>query len=197
MKSIDILRSRDKGGQFTFLPFQYRVARDILRRHSEHTAFADKSVSLVYLRNGLVILRSTAGLCILFSCFTKQNTEYIIADPISVNNFSSSVELMISDPNFLEDEILKINAKNPSVQRILINSDAYLRSGKLIEANSELERALRITKKEGAIYLRLAHLRHIQGIEEESRSFASRALLLSEISSWERLLLNVYLRRSI
>tara|TARA_B100000131_G_scaffold322176_1_gene375249 strand:+ start:6378 stop:6824 length:447 start_codon:yes stop_codon:yes gene_type:complete len=147
--------------------------------------------------NGLKLIILTSVLCILFSCSTKQNTEYIISDPISVNNFSSSVELLISDPNFLEDEILKINAKNPSVQRILINSDAYLRSGKLIEANSELERALRITKKEGAIYLRLAHLRHIQGIEEESRSFASRALLLSEISSWERLLLNVYLRRSI
>ncbi len=147
--------------------------------------------------NGLKLIIPTSVLCILFSCSTIQNTEYIISDPISVNNFSSSVELLISDPNFLEDEILKINAKNPSVQRILINSDAYLRSGKLIEANSELERALRITKKEGAIYLRLAHLRHIQGIEEESRSFASRALLLSEISSWERLLLNVYLRRSI
>ena len=65
MKSIDILLSRDKGGQFNFLPFQYRVARDILRRHSEHTAFADKSVSLVYLRNGQVKLRSTAVLCIL------------------------------------------------------------------------------------------------------------------------------------
>ena len=147
--------------------------------------------------NGLKLIIPASVLCILFSCSTNQNTEYIISDPISVNNFSSSVELLISDPNFLEDEILKINAKNPSVQRILINSDAYLRSGKLIEANSELERALRITKKEGAIYLRLAHLRHIQGIEEESRSFASRALLLSEISSWERLLLNVYLRRSI
>ena len=65
MKSIDIIRSRDKGGQFNFLPFQYRVARDILRCHSEHTAFADKSVSLVYLRNGQVKLRSTAVLCIL------------------------------------------------------------------------------------------------------------------------------------
>ena len=147
--------------------------------------------------NGLRLIIPASVLCILFSCSTNQNTEYIISDPISVNNFSSSVELLISDPNFLEDEILKINARNPSVQRILINSDAYLRSGKLIETNSVLERALRITKKEGAIYLRLAHLRHIQGIEEESRSFASRALLLSEISSWERLLLNVYLRRSI
>ena len=65
MKGIDILRSRDKCRQFNFLPFQYRAARDILRCHSEHTAFADKSVSLVYLRNGQVKLRSTAVLCIL------------------------------------------------------------------------------------------------------------------------------------
>ena len=102
--------------------------------------------------NGLKLIIPTSVLCILFSCSTKQNTEYIISDPISVNNFSSSVELLISDPNFLEDEILKINAKNPSVQRILINSDAYLRSGKLIEANSELERALRITKKSQILF---------------------------------------------
>ena len=65
MKGIDILRSRDKCKQFNFLPFQHRVARDILRRHSEQTAFSDELVSLVYLRNGQVKLRSTAVLCIL------------------------------------------------------------------------------------------------------------------------------------
>ena len=136
-------------------------------------------------------------LYILFSCASNQNKEYVTSDSISVNEFSSSVELLVSDTNFLEDEILKINAKNPSVQRILVNSDAYLKEGKLIQANSELERALRITKKEGAIYLRLAHLRLMQGLLDESKSFASRALLIKEISSWERLLLNVYLKRSI
>ena len=119
------------------------------------------------------------------------------SDSISVSEFSSSVELLISNTNFLEDEILQVNAKNPSVQRILVNSDVYLREGKLIQANSELERALRITKKEGAIYLRLAHLRHIQGLLTESKSFASRALLIKDISSWERLLLNVYLKQPI
>ena len=92
--------------------------------------------------NGLRLIITASVLCILFSCSTKQNTEYIISDPISVNNFSSSVELLISDPNFLEDEILKINAKNPSVQIILINSDfdlsialtaiAFLNSSKLL-----------------------------------------------------------------
>ena len=94
----------------------------------------------------------------------------------------------------MEEEVLKINAKNPSVQRILVNSDTYLKAGKLTQANSELERALRIAKEEGAIYLRLAHLRLIQGLLDESKSFASKALLVKEISSWERLLLNVYLK---
>ena len=136
-------------------------------------------------------------LCTLFSCATNQNKKNIISDSISVDEFSSSVQLLISDTTFLEDEILKINAKNPSVQRILVNSDSYLKAGKLIQANSELERALRITKKESAIYLRLAHLRLIQGLLTESKSFASRALLIKEISSWERLLLNVYLKRPI
>jgi len=147
--------------------------------------------------NSLRLIVFFLALSIVFSCASNQNNKYITSDSISVSEFSSSVELLISNTNFLEDEILKINAKNPSVQRILVNSDVYLREGKLIQANSELERALRITKKEGAIYLRLAHLRLIQGLLTESKSFASRALLIKEISSWERLLLNVYLKRPI
>tara|TARA_Y100000748_G_scaffold278984_1_gene257049 strand:+ start:1146 stop:1592 length:447 start_codon:yes stop_codon:yes gene_type:complete len=147
--------------------------------------------------NNLRFIVSFLALSILFSCASNQNNKYITPDSVSVSEFSSSVELLISNSNFLEDEILKINAKNPSVQRILVNSDIYLREGRLIQANSELERALRITKKEGAIYLRLAHLRHIQGLFTESRSFASRALLIKDISSWERLLLNVYLKQPI
>ena len=132
--------------------------------------------------------------CFLISCASKQSEPNMTADSISVNEFSSSVELLITDIKFLEEEILKINAKNPSVQRILVNADTYLKAGKLIQSNSELERALRITKEEGAIYLRLAHLRLIQGLLDESKSFASKALLVKEISSWERLLLNVYLK---
>ena len=147
--------------------------------------------------NNLKLIILFLALSILFSCASNQNKSYVSSDSISVSEFSSSVELLVSDTNFLEDEILKINAKNPSVQRILVNSDAYLKEGKLIQANSELERALRITKKEGAIYLRLVHLRYIQGLLDESKSFASRALLIKEISSWERLLLNVYLKRPI
>jgi len=147
--------------------------------------------------NNLRLIISFLALSTLFSCASNQKSSYITSDSISVSEFSSSVEMLISNTNFLEDEILKINAKNPSVQRILVNSDVYLKEGKLIQANSELERALRITKEEGAIYLRLAHLRLIQGLLAESKSFASRALLIKEISSWERLLLNVYLKRPI
>ena len=147
--------------------------------------------------NNSRLIISFFALSILFSCASNQKNNYITSDSISVSEFSSSVEMLISNTNFLEDEILKINAKNPSVQRILVNSDVYLKEGRLIQANSELERALRITKEEGAIYLRLAHLRLIQGLLTESKSFASRALLIKEISSWERLLLNVYLKRPI
>jgi len=147
--------------------------------------------------NNLRLIIFLLALSVLFSCASNQKSNYVSSDSISVSEFSSSVEMLISNTNFLEDEILKINAKNPSVQRILVNSDVYLKEGKLIQANSELERALRITKKEGAIYLRLAHLRLIQGLLTESKSFASKALLIKEISSWERLLLNVYLKRPI
>jgi len=147
--------------------------------------------------NNLRLIIFFLALSVLFSCASSQKSNYVSSDSISVIEFSSSVETLISNTNFLEDEILKINAKNPSVQRILVNSDVYLKEGKLIQANSELERALRITKEEGAIYLRLAHLRLIQGLLTESKSFASRALLIKEISSWERLLLNVYLKRPI
>ena len=147
--------------------------------------------------NNLRLIIFLLALSVLFSCASTQKSNYVSSDSISVSEFSSSVEMLISNTNFLEDEILKINAKNPSVQRILVNSDVYLKEGRLIQANSELERALRITKEEGAIYLRLAHLRMIQGLLTESKSFASRALLIKEISSWERLLLNVYLKRPI
>tara|TARA_B100001175_G_scaffold238257_1_gene204549 strand:- start:302 stop:613 length:312 start_codon:yes stop_codon:yes gene_type:complete len=102
--------------------------------------------------------------------------------------------MLISNEEFLEDEILKINAKNPSVQRILIAADSNLKTERYTKANSELERAFRITKKDAALYLRLAHLRYKQGLLKESESFAYKGLLLSNLSSWERLLLNVYLK---
>ena len=102
--------------------------------------------------------------------------------------------MLVANEEFLEEEILKINAQSPSVQRILISADDFLIKQKFLQANSELERAYRITKQDGALYLRLAHLRYKQGLLQESESFASKGLLLSDISSWERLLLNVYLK---
>ena len=113
---------------------------------------------------------------------------------VPVNNFSKSVELLISNADFLEEEVMKINAQSPSVQRIIIGADILIKEKEYIKANNELERAFRITNTDSALFLRLAHLRFKQGLLEESESFASKGLLLSDLSSWERLLLNVYLR---
>ena len=143
-----------------------------------------------YLLKVILIL----PLFFVFACSSTDNGRNISDFTIPVNNFSKTVELLISDENFLEDEILKINAQNPSVQRIIKSADDYLKQKNYIVANSELERAFRITKMDGALYLRLAHLRFKQGLLKESESFAYKGLLLPNISSWERLLLNVYLK---
>ncbi len=142
-------------------------------------------------------IKTVAILCIiinLVSCTFNQNSRDISSYSIPVSSFSQTVEMLISNEEFLEDEILKINAKNPSVQRILIAADSNLKTERYTKANSELERAFRITKKDAALYLRLAHLRYKQGLLKESESFAYKGLLLSNLSSWERLLLNVYLK---
>ena len=143
-----------------------------------------------YILKVVVIL----SLFFVFACSSTDNGRNISDFTIPVNNFSKTVELLISDENFLEDEILKINAQNPSVQRIIKSADDFLKQKKYILANAELERAFRITKMDGALYLRLAHLRYKQGLLKESESFAYKGLLLPNISSWERLLLNVYLK---
>lgn len=130
----------------------------------------------------------------LISCATDQQSRDPSSYSVPVNNFTQTVELLISNDAFLQEEILKINAQNPSVQRILLDADKKLRQQNYRQANLDLERAFRITKSDGALYLRLAHLRYKQGLLRESESFASKGLLLSNISSWERLLLNVYLK---
>lgn len=130
----------------------------------------------------------------LISCASDQQSRDPSSYAVPVNNFTKTVELLIADDDFLEEEILKINAQNPSVQRILLDADKKLRQQNYRQANSDLERAFRITKSDGALYLRLAHLRYKQGLLRQSESFASKGLLLSNISSWERLLLNVYLK---
>ena len=130
----------------------------------------------------------------LISCASDQQSRDPSSYSVPVNNFTKTVELLIANDDFLEEEILKINAQNPSVQRILLDADKKLRQQNYRQANSDLERAFRITKSDGALYLRLAHLRYKQGLLRQSESFASKGLLLSNISSWERLLLNVYLK---
>ena len=139
----------------------------------------------------LVIISILIG---LISCATDQQSKDPSNYSVPVNNFTQTVELLISNDAFLQEEILKINAQNPSVQRILLDADKKLRQQNYRQANIDLERAFRITKSDGALYLRLAHLRYKQGLLRESESFASKGLLLSNISSWERLLLNVYLK---
>jgi hypothetical protein len=130
----------------------------------------------------------------LISCASDQQSRDPSSYSVPVNNFTKTVELLIANDDFLEEEILKINAQNPSVQRILLDADKKLRQQNYRQANSDLERAFRITKSDAALYLRLAHLRYKQGLLWQSESFASKGLLLSNISSWERLLLNVYLK---
>ena len=130
----------------------------------------------------------------IWSCASSQSPRDISNYSVPVDNFSKTVELLVANEEFLEEEILKINAQSPSVQRILISADDLLIKQKFLQANSELERAYRITKQDGALYLRLAHLRYKQGILQYSEAFASKGLLLSDISSLERLLLNVYLK---
>jgi len=145
----------------------------------------------------LSTIKRIAILCIiiyLISCTSNQNSRDISSYSIPVSNFSQTVELLISNEEFLQEEILKINAQNPSVQRILLAADSNLKKERYVQANSELERAFRITKKDAALYLRLAHLRYKQGLLKESESFAYKGLLLTNLSSWERLLLNVYLK---
>ena len=128
------------------------------------------------------------------ACTQNQLTKDPNLYSVPVNNFSKSVELLISNADFLEEEVMKINAQSPSVQRIIIGADILIKEKEYIKANNELERAFRITNTDSALFLRLAHLRFKQGLLEESESFASKGLLLSDLSSWERLLLNVYLR---
>ena len=130
----------------------------------------------------------------LISCSSNQSSRDISNYEVPVENFSKTVELLIANENFLEEEILKINARNPSVQRIIRSADIRLKDEDFTSTSAELERAYRITKTDGALYLRLAHLRYKQGLFKESESFASKGLLLTNISSWERLLLNVYLK---
>jgi|TARA_B110000196_G_scaffold100668_2_gene87457 hypothetical protein len=142
-----------------------------------------KQINLIFL--SLVVIFIT-------SCSSVSKQPETSSSGIELDVFSSSVDQLLTNKNFLKSEILKINASKPSIQRILNESDSYWIEGNLLKANSGLERALRISKNESSVFLRLAHIRLEQGLEIESSSFAARGLLISNVSSWERLLLNVY-----
>ena len=131
---------------------------------------------------------------LLYSCTSTSKPVKTSSSKIELDLFSSSVDQLLTNKDFLKSEILKINASKPSIQRILNESDSFWIQGNLKRANSELERALRISKNESSVFLRLAHIRLEQGLVVESGSFAARGLLIGDMSSWERLLLNVYAR---
>ena len=128
------------------------------------------------------------------SCASTSKQVPTPTNTMELDVFSSSVDQLLKNKDFLKSEILKINASKPSIQRILNESDRFWVEGNLKRANSELERALRISKNESSVFLRLSHIRLEQGLEVESGSFAARGLLISNVSSWERLLLNVYIK---
>ena len=128
---------------------------------------------------------------IFLSCASTSKRETNFYD-LEVEKFSSSIKLLLDDLDFLKQEILKVNATKPSIQRILIEADKLWMKKDLKQTSSTLERGLRIAKDESALYLRLAHLRLEQGLAKESSAFASRGLLNKHASSWELLLLKVY-----
>jgi len=129
----------------------------------------------------------------LSSCTSVEN-KLNIENIEEVSTFASNIENLLSELEFLKLEVLKLNSSKPPIQRILNEADAFWVRGNLDQTNLQLERALRISKNEGPIYLRLAHLRIEQGLNKEAKAFAAKGLLINSLSNWERLLLNVYLQ---
>ena len=140
-----------------------------------------------------LIFISTVLFCITSCSSIPKNAEGASVDEL--NEFTNSVDLLLKDKSFLKAEILKINASKPSVQRIINEADSLWKKGKLENSSKELERALRITRNESSIFLRLSLIRLEQGLKLESEGFAARGLLINGISSWERLLLNAFLQQ--
>ena len=139
----------------------------------------------------LRLLMTYLILTLIWGCASLSEKKVDFYD-LEVEEFSSSIKLLLSDLSFLKEEILKVNAKRPSIQRILSEADSLWLKGDIVKANFELERGLRISKDESALYLRLAHIRLEQGLVKESTAFASRGLLNKGASAWEILLLNIY-----
>lgn len=140
-----------------------------------------------------LIFISTFLFCITSCSSISKNVEGVSINEL--NEFTNSMDLLLKDKSFLKSEIQKINASKPSVQRIINEADSLWKKGKLENSSKELERALRITRNESSIFLRLSHIRLEQGLKLESEGFAARGLLINGISSWERLLLNAFLQQ--
>ena len=144
---------------------------------------------------GISFYLISLSLCFFISCSGLQKKELGPKD-LEIEALSSSIKLLSDDMELLKNEILKINAKKPSVQRIIAEADNFWEKGDLSSSSSLLERALRIAKNESAVYLRLSHLRLEQGLTKESSAFASRGLINKDASAWEVVLLSIYTKNS-
>ena len=60
---------------------------------------------------------------ILSSCASVGVKKLDIVDIKEVSEFSSSINSLLSDKEFLKLEVLKINSKKPSIQRIINAAD--------------------------------------------------------------------------
>ena len=133
-------------------------------------------------------------LIFFYSCSSYQYQTLDINEIEDMDKFYVNIKTLLSNPEFLKKEVILINARQPSIQRIVSEADKLWLEGKLKESASVLERALRVNKNDGSVYLRLSHIKFEQNLDKESKAFAQRGLMIDNLSSWERLLLNIYLK---
>ena len=72
-----------------------------------------------------MVIRILIGMFVVFileSCATLDKKETDFYD-IEIEQFSSSIQLLLSNQDFLKKEVLKVNAKRPSIQRIISEAD--------------------------------------------------------------------------
>ena len=84
----------------------------------------------------LRLLMTYLILTLIWGCASLSEKKVDFYD-LEVEEFSSSIKLLLSDLSFLKEEILKVNAKRPSIQRILSEADSLWLKGDITEANSE------------------------------------------------------------
>ena len=76
-----------------------------------------------------MVIRILIGMFVVFileNCATLDKKETDFYD-IEIEQFSSSIQLLLSNQDFLKKEVLKVNAKKPSIQRILSQADLYFK----------------------------------------------------------------------